>query len=196
MVVWLSLEWPDRRALVCDAEGAEHGWSSRAESVAGCLLERWTLLHHLSTSGLLLNASQSSWTGFAFFRFPSALPVPPLLPVQQLQPEPGTQHPAEQEGQGGDEQLRSFHLNTSDFLSTSHGPDLTLLLFLTALSRSELDSHFSPYDLKRLELYSRSMVDYHLIMDLIPVVSRMFFLKQLGNISISAAQCVGSLVRN
>ncbi|CAB1447499.1 unnamed protein product [Pleuronectes platessa] len=59
----------------------------------------------------------------------------------------------------------------------------------STLSRSELDSHFSPYDLKRLELYSRSMVDYHLIMDLIPVVSRMFFLKQLGNISISAAQC-------
>uniref|UniRef100_A0A8D3E5W6 RNA cytidine acetyltransferase n=1 Tax=Scophthalmus maximus TaxID=52904 RepID=A0A8D3E5W6_SCOMX len=60
------------------------------------------------------------------------------------------------------EQLRSFHL---------------------------LAAHFSPYDLKRLELYSRSMVDYHLIMDLIPAVARMFFLKQLGDISLSAAQC-------
>lgn len=63
----------------------------------------------------------------------------------------------------------------------------------TALSRSELAGHFTPYDLKRLELYSRSMVDYHLIMDLVPVVARIFFLKQLGDMSLSAAQCVSFL---
>uniref|UniRef100_A0A3Q0SJ10 RNA cytidine acetyltransferase n=1 Tax=Amphilophus citrinellus TaxID=61819 RepID=A0A3Q0SJ10_AMPCI len=57
------------------------------------------------------------------------------------------------------------------------------------LSSSELAAHFSPYDLKRLELYSRSMVDYHLIMDLVPAVARVFFLKQLGDVSLSAAQC-------
>lgn len=57
------------------------------------------------------------------------------------------------------------------------------------LSSSELAAHFSPYDLKRLELYSRSMVDYHLIMDLVPAVARVFFLKQLGDMSLSAAQC-------
>lgn len=61
---------------------------------------------------------------------------------------------------------------------------------VTALSSSELAAHFTPYDLKRLELYSRSMVDYHLIMDLVPVVARIFFLKQLGDMSLSAAQCV------
>ncbi|XP_051239044.1 RNA cytidine acetyltransferase [Dicentrarchus labrax] len=59
----------------------------------------------------------------------------------------------------------------------------------STLSSSELAALFSPYDLKRLELYSRSMVDYHLIMDLIPTVARIFFLKQLGNVSLSAAQC-------
>uniref|UniRef100_A0A8C2ZBY4 RNA cytidine acetyltransferase n=1 Tax=Cyclopterus lumpus TaxID=8103 RepID=A0A8C2ZBY4_CYCLU len=57
------------------------------------------------------------------------------------------------------------------------------------LTSAELASHFSPYDLKRLELYSRSMVDYHLIMDLIPTVARIFFLKKLGDVSLSAAQC-------
>ncbi|KAM8860479.1 RNA cytidine acetyltransferase [Synchiropus picturatus] len=56
------------------------------------------------------------------------------------------------------------------------------------LSCSELAAHFSPYDLKRLELYSRSMVDYHLIMDLIPTVARMFFLRQLGDVPLTAAQ--------
>lgn len=65
---------------------------------------------------------------------------------------------------------------------------------LTALSSSELAGHFTPYDLKRLELYSRSMVDYHLIMDLVPPVARIFFLKQLGDMSLSAAQCVRFLL--
>ncbi|KAI1903930.1 hypothetical protein AGOR_G00000480 [Albula goreensis] len=58
-----------------------------------------------------------------------------------------------------------------------------------ALTSSELSALFSPYDLKRLEMYSRNMVDYHLIMDMTPSVARMFFLKQLGDISLSAAQC-------
>ncbi|XP_030056626.1 RNA cytidine acetyltransferase [Microcaecilia unicolor] len=58
----------------------------------------------------------------------------------------------------------------------------------TVLNRSELAAIFIPYDLKRLEMYSRNMVDYHLIMDLIPAVSKLFFLQQLEPISLSAAQ--------
>uniref|UniRef100_A0A673MM47 RNA cytidine acetyltransferase n=1 Tax=Sinocyclocheilus rhinocerous TaxID=307959 RepID=A0A673MM47_9TELE len=54
---------------------------------------------------------------------------------------------------------------------------------------TELAATFTPYDLKRLEMYSRNMVDYHLIMDMIPVIARMFFLKQLGDITLSVAQC-------
>ncbi|XP_029437928.1 RNA cytidine acetyltransferase isoform X1 [Rhinatrema bivittatum] len=56
------------------------------------------------------------------------------------------------------------------------------------VSRAELLALFIPYDLKRLEMYSRNMVDYHLIMDLIPSVSRLFFLQRLGPISLSVAQ--------
>ncbi|XP_077372263.1 RNA cytidine acetyltransferase isoform X2 [Festucalex cinctus] len=59
----------------------------------------------------------------------------------------------------------------------------------SVMKASELAVNFSPYDLKRLELYSRSMVDYHLIMDLVPTVARLFFLKQLGDVSLSVAQC-------
>ncbi|XP_010217837.1 PREDICTED: N-acetyltransferase 10-like, partial [Tinamus guttatus] len=58
----------------------------------------------------------------------------------------------------------------------------------TSISRAELEAVFIPYDLKRLEMYSRNMVDYHLIMDMVPAVARMFFLSQLGDISLSAAQ--------
>uniref|UniRef100_A0A4X2PLF2 RNA cytidine acetyltransferase n=2 Tax=Xenopus tropicalis TaxID=8364 RepID=A0A4X2PLF2_XENTR len=56
------------------------------------------------------------------------------------------------------------------------------------ISRSELEAGLTPYDLKRLEMYSRNMVDYHLIMDLIPSLARMYFLQQLGGLSLSAAQ--------
>ncbi|XP_040416306.1 RNA cytidine acetyltransferase [Cygnus olor] len=56
------------------------------------------------------------------------------------------------------------------------------------ISRVELESVFIPYDLKRLEMYSRNMVDYHLIMDMVPTIARMFFLNQLGDLSLSAAQ--------
>ncbi|KAF2979352.1 hypothetical protein EK904_012519 [Melospiza melodia maxima] len=58
----------------------------------------------------------------------------------------------------------------------------------SSLSRAELESAFIPYDLKRLEMYSRNMVDYHLIMDMVPTIARMFFLSQMGDISLSAAQ--------
>lgn len=43
-------------------------------------------------------------------------------------------------------------------------------------------------------MYSRNMVDYHLIMDMIPAISRMYFLNQLGDLGLSAAQSVGYLL--
>lgn len=67
---------------------------------------------------------------------------------------------------------------------------ILMSLYCSAISRAELESAFIPYDLKRLEMYSRNMVDYHLIMDMVPTIARMFFLNQLGDISLSAAQSV------
>lgn len=45
-----------------------------------------------------------------------------------------------------------------------------------ALTASELVSvHLSHHDLKRLELYSRNMVDHHMIIDTLPTLSALFF---------------------
>lgn len=41
----------------------------------------------------------------------------------------------------------------------------------------------SPYDLKRLESYANNMLDYHMILDLVPMLSRAFFLKQLPRVT-------------
>lgn len=34
------------------------------------------------------------------------------------------------------------------------------------------------YDLKRLESYKKNLVDYHLILDLLPTLARTFFLRR------------------
>lgn len=43
------------------------------------------------------------------------------------------------------------------------------------LSVQEFDSVFSPFDFKRLVAYSKDMIDYHVIMDLTPQLSRWYF---------------------
>lgn len=58
------------------------------------------------------------------------------------------------------------------------------------LTRLELDVYFTTYDVKRLEMYSNNLVDYHLIMDLMPTLSRVYFINQMGDVSLSAVQSV------
>lgn len=55
------------------------------------------------------------------------------------------------------------------------------------LNSTELESYFTKYDIKRLELYAQNMVDYHLIVDLLPAIGRLYFLGQL-DIHLSAVQ--------
>ncbi|XP_011312342.1 N-acetyltransferase 10 [Fopius arisanus] len=58
----------------------------------------------------------------------------------------------------------------------------------TIIKKDMLDVYFTPYDLKRLEGYSKNMVDYHLIMDLLPALSRLYFLGLMGDTKLSAVQ--------
>ncbi|KAL3267287.1 hypothetical protein HHI36_011418 [Cryptolaemus montrouzieri] len=56
------------------------------------------------------------------------------------------------------------------------------------LSKSELDVYLTKYDMKRLEMYSNNLVDYHLIIRLMPRIARIYFLKQMGDVEMSAVQ--------
>ncbi|CAH1104051.1 unnamed protein product [Psylliodes chrysocephalus] len=56
------------------------------------------------------------------------------------------------------------------------------------LTKAELEMHFMKYDLKRLEMYSNNLVDYHLIMDLMPTLAKLYFLNQMGETQMSAVQ--------
>lgn len=43
------------------------------------------------------------------------------------------------------------------------------------LARREIQQYFTPYDLKRLDSYAANLVDYHVVLDLVPLVARLVF---------------------
>merc|ERR1719232_376489 len=57
-----------------------------------------------------------------------------------------------------------------------------------SLSATLLSAHLTPYDVKRLELYSNNMADHHLVTDLIPVLAKLVLTRQLGDLHLSAVQ--------
>ncbi|WVR06569.1 hypothetical protein IAU60_003601 [Kwoniella sp. DSM 27419] len=58
-----------------------------------------------------------------------------------------------------------------------------------AVTAEELGALLSPFDMKRLESYADSMLDYHVVLDLVPTIANLFFTKRLGeDYSLSAAQ--------
>jgi N-acetyltransferase 10 len=58
----------------------------------------------------------------------------------------------------------------------------------TTLSSTLLAAHLTPYDVKRLELYSNNMADHHLVTDLLPALARLVLTRQLGDLHLSAVQ--------
>lgn len=59
----------------------------------------------------------------------------------------------------------------------------------TSITSEELNTLLSPFDMKRLETYTGGMLDYHVILDLVPSIAQLYFSKRLGTeCSLSAAQ--------
>jgi N-acetyltransferase 10 len=56
------------------------------------------------------------------------------------------------------------------------------------VTSDELGKLISPFDMKRLESYSKQMVDYHVVLDLVPDLAKLFFGKRLPDLGLSAAQ--------
>lgn len=67
---------------------------------------------------------------------------------------------------------------------------INCLLFYSDLTRLELDVYVTKYDIKRLEMYSNNLVDYHLIIDLMPALSKIYFQNEMGDVTMSAVQSV------
>ncbi|KAJ5228893.1 hypothetical protein N7489_009601 [Penicillium chrysogenum] len=57
------------------------------------------------------------------------------------------------------------------------------------LQKADLDAAFSPFDLKRLDSYANNLLDYHVILDLVPALSDYYFANRLdGKVSLSGVQ--------
>lgn len=57
------------------------------------------------------------------------------------------------------------------------------------LSKPQLDELLSPFDLKRLESYADNMLDYHVILDMIPLIAQLFFSGRIkAGVSLSSIQ--------
>lgn len=50
--------------------------------------------------------------------------------------------------------------------------------------------YFTKYDMKRMEMYSNKLVDYHLIMDMLPNVARLYFTGKMSDVKLSVVQQV------
>ncbi|CAM9579055.1 unnamed protein product [Scytosiphon promiscuus] len=57
-----------------------------------------------------------------------------------------------------------------------------------AVGARELSYYCGPHDLKRLGLYSRNLVDYHLITDLLPMLAKLYFLGRMPSTRMSHLQ--------
>lgn len=57
------------------------------------------------------------------------------------------------------------------------------------LTKSQLDDIFSPFDLKRLDSYANNLLDYHVIVDLLPMLSILYFGDKMGDsVKLSSVQ--------
>ncbi|KAG6016222.1 hypothetical protein E4U54_001997 [Claviceps lovelessii] len=74
-------------------------------------------------------------------------------------------------------QFRTFSVKTALSLeqSANRGAKLDSTNEAEALVKAELDRHFSPFDLKRLESYANNMLDYHVILDMVPTIASLYF---------------------
>lgn len=62
---------------------------------------------------------------------------------------------------------------------------------INQISKSDLELHISLFDLKRLDSYAKNMVDFHLVMDLVPTLAKLFFTRATlprGAINLSYVQ--------
>lgn len=65
-----------------------------------------------------------------------------------------------------------FYLKLSFFISV-------LTIFISVLTREQLSLFLKNSDLHRLSQYARNMIDYHLIMDLLPTLAFLYFDERL-----------------
>lgn len=78
-------------------------------------------------------------------------------------------------------------LSICESASTGSGSDPSYAP--SPLTKALLDTELSPFDLKRLDSYANNMLDYHVILDMVPILAEFYFLGRLsGYVNLSGVQ--------
>ncbi len=88
-------------------------------------------------------------------------------------------------------QFRAFPsvLALSIIESANAGAKLDPSFTPSPLTKADLDASFSPFDLKRLDSYANNMLDYHVILDMIPPIAHLYFAGRLKpSVSLTGVQ--------
>ncbi|XP_066585777.1 RNA cytidine acetyltransferase [Prorops nasuta] len=93
-------------------------------------------------------------------------------------------------------EFRKRFVSLLGFSFRTYQPSLALSILMNKaftleskeLTKENLDIYINSSYLKRLEMYSNNMADYHLIMDLLPSLAKLFFLNMMGDTHFSAVQ--------
>lgn len=80
-------------------------------------------------------------------------------------------------------QFREFPsvLSLSICESANAGAKADTSLTAQPLRKPDLDAAFSPFDIKRLDSYANNLLDYHVILDMLPTIAEYYFSGRLGN---------------
>ena len=73
--------------------------------------------------------------------------------------------------------IQALAISTSSSKLQSSDPSQTL----KPITIADIDSLFSPFDLKRLDSYANNMLDHHVILDLIPSMATLYFTGRLSS---------------
>ena len=68
-------------------------------------------------------------------------------------------------------------------------------LFCIAIKWREIECDISGHDLRRLEKYSKNLVDWHLVTDLVPAVALLFCRQTLPDLTLSNLQAVSTIYK-
>ncbi|KIW97657.1 uncharacterized protein Z519_01241 [Cladophialophora bantiana CBS 173.52] len=88
--------------------------------------------------------------------------------------------------------VQGLSISESASRATKSAPEDPSLAIVRPLTKVDLDALFSPFDLARLESYANNLLDYHVILDLLPALAQLYFTGRLKlppcNVNLSGVQ--------
>ncbi|OQV09235.1 hypothetical protein CLAIMM_13377 isoform 2 [Cladophialophora immunda] len=88
--------------------------------------------------------------------------------------------------------VQGLSISESATRATKSAPEDPSSMNVRPLSQADLDTLFSPFDLARLESYANNLLDYHVILDLLPALAYLYFTGRLKlppcNVNLSGVQ--------